>query len=56
MFALISSPSQYYNLLEFIAQGIVKADDITMIYFNRKNEFKKTINILNATRIVPVYK
>ena len=21
-----------------------------------KNEFKKTINILNATRIVPVYK
>ena len=47
MRALISSPSQYYNLLEFIAQGIIKAEDITLIYFKKKNEFNYKFNYID---------
>tara|TARA_B100000886_G_C20424984_1_gene493500 strand:- start:2028 stop:2960 length:933 start_codon:yes stop_codon:yes gene_type:complete len=55
VFALISSPSQYYNLLEFIAHGIVKAEDITMIYFKRNNEFKNKFNYLDFEKISRIY-
>jgi len=55
MFALISSPSQYYNLLEFIAQGIVKSEDITMIYFKSNNEFKYKFDYLDCKKISRIY-
>lgn len=55
MRALISSPSQYYNLLELIAQGIVKAEDITMIYFKKKNEFNYKFNYIDCEKINKIY-
>ena len=55
MRALISSPSQYFNLLELIAQGIVKAEDITMIYFKKKNEFNDKFDYIDCEKINKIY-
>lgn len=55
MRALISSPSQYYNLLELIAQGIVKAEDITMIYFKSRNEFNYKFDYIDCKKFNKIY-
>jgi len=55
MTAIISSSSQYYNLLEFIYQGFVKPEKIILIYFKSKNEFSGNFNYFNNEKFKKIY-
>ena len=44
MFALISSPGQYFNLLEFIYQNKINQDSVILIYFKSEKEFEGDFN------------
>ena len=44
MFALISSPGQYFNLLEFIYQNKINQESVILIYFKSEKEFEGDFN------------